>query len=185
MKAADLAPKDDELQIKVGNLLLVAGKYADARDRARAVLERNPKSVPAIILLGNAVVGLKDYESALELGRKAIELDPDRSGTYRNLAVVEMLRGNAESAEQAFKRAIELDPKSVSRTSCAGESLSFFGCLVEGRRDTQARYCRSSLKALARTTRWLLCMPSGAGRPRLSRSRICRSEIFARCERKV
>src|SRR5437660_1238906 len=80
LKASDLAPDRDDLQIKVGNLLLIAGRFADARSRARAVLQRNPKSVPAIILLGNAVVGLKDFASAAELGRKSFDLDPYRAG---------------------------------------------------------------------------------------------------------
>jgi tetratricopeptide (TPR) repeat protein len=114
LKAADLAPERDDIQVKAGNLLLVAGRFPEARNRARAVLQRNPKNVPAIILLGHAVVGLKDFNSAAIQGRKAVELDPTRPGAYTNLAALELLQGNAESAERAFKRAIELDPKSIN-----------------------------------------------------------------------
>jgi tetratricopeptide (TPR) repeat protein len=114
LRAADLELRNDEYQIKAGNMLLLSGRFQEAKNRARIVLERAPDSVPAIVLLGNALVGLKDFESAAELGRKVIELDPQRPGGYRNLGVVELIRGNGSSAEQAFKRAMELDPKSVS-----------------------------------------------------------------------
>jgi tetratricopeptide (TPR) repeat protein len=131
LKAADLAPERDDIQIKAGNLLLIAGRFPEARTRARAVLQRNPKSVPAIILLGHAVVGLKDFESAADLGRKAIELDPDRAGTYRNLAVIEMMRGNADSAQLAFKRAIEIDPHSVSAHLSLANLYRFSGAFAK------------------------------------------------------
>jgi tetratricopeptide (TPR) repeat protein len=114
IKAADLAPDDENVQIKAGNMLLLAGRFQDAKNRARAVLQKNPKSVPGMLLLGNSLAGLKDYENAADVGRKAIDLDPERSGTYRNLGVMELVRGNASSAEQEFKRALELDPKSIS-----------------------------------------------------------------------
>src|SRR6266851_3593243 len=114
LKAADLLPGREDVQITAGNLLLIAGRFQDAKTRARVVLEKNPQSVAAILLLGHALVGLKDYDSAAALGKKVVELDPERSGGYRDLGVIELLRGNADSAEAAFRRALEIDPKSVA-----------------------------------------------------------------------
>ena len=121
LRAADLDQNNDEYQVKAGNLLLVAGHFEDAKNRARIVLERSPKSVPAIVLLANALVGLKDFNSAADLGKKAVDLDPERAGGYHNLGVVELLRGNADSAEQAFKRVMELDPKSAKQVLSLGD----------------------------------------------------------------
>ncbi|MGH9410575.1 MAG: tetratricopeptide repeat protein, partial [Vicinamibacterales bacterium] len=113
IRAADLLPDRADVQIKAGNLLLLAGRFLDARTRAGAVLHKDPKNVAATVLLGNSLAGLKDLDSAIEVGQKAAELDPSREGAYRNLGVLELAKGNNALAEDAFKKAVNLDPKSV------------------------------------------------------------------------
>ncbi|HEY3886402.1 MAG TPA: tetratricopeptide repeat protein [Vicinamibacterales bacterium] len=114
VRAADLLPDRADVQIKAGNLLLLAGHFLDARTRARAVLLKDQKNAAAMILLGNSLAGLKDLDDAIEVGRKAAELDPSRGGTYRNLGVLELAKGNSGVAEDAFKKAVALDPNSIS-----------------------------------------------------------------------
>lgn len=114
VRAADLLPDRADVQIKAGNLLLLAGHFLDARTRARTVLLKDPKNTAAMILLGNALAGLKDLDDAVEVSKKAAELDPTREGTYRDLGVMELARGNNSEAEAAFKKAIALDPNSIS-----------------------------------------------------------------------
>ena len=114
LRAADGLPDSEDAQLKAGNLLLMAGKYQDAKTRARAALKKNPKNVAALVLLGNALAGLKDLESAVELSQQAALLEPKRSGIYRNMGVFQLARGEVDLAERAFKRALEVDPKSVS-----------------------------------------------------------------------
>src|SRR4029078_10506866 len=84
LRAADSLLDNEEAQLKAGNLLLMAGKYQDAKTRAHAVLKKTPKKVAALTLLGNALAGLKDLESAVELSQQAALLEPQRSGLYRN-----------------------------------------------------------------------------------------------------
>ena len=88
IRAADLSPDNEDAQIKTGNLMLVAGRFADARLRARVVLERNPKSLPGLMLLGNALAGLRDLENAVAVTERAIQVAPERSGTYTNLGAL-------------------------------------------------------------------------------------------------
>src|SRR5207244_6295565 len=114
LRAADSIPDNEDAQLKAGNLLLMAGKYQDAKTRARAALKKNPKNVAALVLLGNALAGLKDLESAVELSQQAALLEPQRSGLYRNMGIFQLARGEVDLAEKAFKRALEVDPKSVS-----------------------------------------------------------------------
>ena len=114
LRAADSLPDDENVQLKAGNLLLLAGKYQEAKTRARAALKTNPKNVAALVLLGNSLAGLKDLESAIELSQQAAQLEPQRSGLYRNMGVFQMARGEVDLAEKAFKKALEVDPKSVS-----------------------------------------------------------------------
>ena len=114
LRAADSLLEDEAVQLKAGNLLLMAGRYQDAKTRARAALKKNPKNVAALVLLGNALAGLKDLESAVELSQQAALLEPQRSGLYRNMGIFQLARGEVDLAEKAFKRALEVDPKSVS-----------------------------------------------------------------------
>ncbi|HKC57587.1 MAG TPA: tetratricopeptide repeat protein, partial [Vicinamibacterales bacterium] len=93
VRAADLMPEDIEAQLQAANLLLLSGRFADAQDRAKKVLDRNPHELRATIALGNALAGLKDLDGAVEQLEEAVRLDPTRAGTYTNLATLELGAG--------------------------------------------------------------------------------------------
>jgi putative PEP-CTERM system TPR-repeat lipoprotein len=113
VRAADLLPGNAGAQIKAGTLLLLAGRFEDAKARAEKVLARDARNVDAQILLGNATAGLKDLDTAIKEIEEAIALAPKESRTYANLGALQLARGDAAAAEAAFKKAIETDPKSV------------------------------------------------------------------------
>lgn len=113
VRAADLLPDDLELNVKAGNLLLLARRFEDAKTRARAVLGKEPDNVRGLILLGNALVGLQDLDDAVTVARRAVELDPERAGLQGNVAVLELARGRHADAEAAFKKAVQARPGSV------------------------------------------------------------------------
>ena len=113
VRAADLRPDDLDLQVKTGNLLLVARQSDDAKARAEKVLAKDPGYVDAQILLANALAGLKDLDGAVAQIEDALRIAPDRSGTYSNLGFLELSRGKRDAAEEAFKRAVKLQPNSV------------------------------------------------------------------------
>ena len=94
-------------------MLLLAGRFDDAKGRAEKVLERNADDVNAQILVANALAGLKDFDAAVSQIEEAIKIARDRSGTYSNLGALELSRGKRDAAEQAFKKAVELQPTSV------------------------------------------------------------------------
>ena len=111
--AADLMPGDAAAQLKAGQLLLLAGKFEDAKTRAETVLVLDSKNVEAQILKGNAAAGLKDLNGALDDINEAIKLDPRNARAYANLGAIEMQKGRGAEAEAAFKRAVEVDSTSV------------------------------------------------------------------------
>lgn len=113
VRAADILPENLDVQIKAGNLLLLARRFEDAKARARTVLKKDPQSIPGLILLGNALAGLRNLDDAVLVTEKAIQLQPTRSGSYSNLGVLELSRGNRADAEAAFKKAIAVDGRSV------------------------------------------------------------------------
>src|SRR2546430_2126818 len=70
LRAADLLPDREDVQLKAGNLQLVAGRFVDAKARARAILQRNPRSAGAMILLGNALAGMHDLDTAVAVSQR-------------------------------------------------------------------------------------------------------------------
>ena len=108
VRAADLLPERMELQIKAGNLLLLGGRFQDAKTRARSVLNRDPKDVRALVLLGNALAGLREIGDAVTVAEHATELAPERAGLYTNLGALQLAKGDHDLAETAFKRAVEV-----------------------------------------------------------------------------
>ena len=113
IRAADLLVDRVDVQVRAGSILLVTGRFDDAKVRAEKALALDPRSVDSQILLANALAGLKDLKAAVAELEEAIKLAPDRSASYTNLGVIEVTRGKREAAELAFKKAIELDGRSA------------------------------------------------------------------------
>lgn len=113
VRAADLLD-DVEVQIKAGSLLVLAGRYEDAKARADVALTKEPENTAALILRANAMAGLKDLDGAAKDMERAIAADPNRGLSYASLGAIELLRGNAAEAEAAYLRAVESSPRSAA-----------------------------------------------------------------------
>src|SRR3954466_7146082 len=113
VRAADLLPNNDEVQIRAANLLLAAGKFEAAKTRADHVLSKSPQNVDALVVRGNALAGLKDLDGALTELEKAAEADPKRGLIQSNIGAIQMAKGAPVEAEAAFKAATEAAPQST------------------------------------------------------------------------
>ena len=113
IRAADLLPDSDEAQLKAGNLLVNGGFFKEAKERARAVLQRSPNNVAGLVLLGNSLAGLRDLDEGIGVMARAIQVDPESAGVYANLAVFQLAHGEPELAEKAFTKAVTVAPTSV------------------------------------------------------------------------
>jgi tetratricopeptide (TPR) repeat protein len=114
VSAAEVLPDVPEAQLEAGSLLLLAGKFHEAKGLSEKVLAANPKDVRARVLLGNAAAGLRDLDSAIREFEEAIRLDPEQSGIYTGLASLKASSGDPAAAERIFKQAIDADPKSAN-----------------------------------------------------------------------
>jgi tetratricopeptide (TPR) repeat protein len=147
VRAADVLTNRVDVQLKAGALLLIGGRFDDAKVRAEKALALSADDVDAHILLGNALAGLKNIDGAITEVQEAIRLAPARASSYSNLGELEARRGNAEAAEKALKKGVELDERSAATVNT-------------GRRWQRAEAERSSLTALAldrkrgRIARW-------------------------------
>jgi tetratricopeptide (TPR) repeat protein len=120
VRAADLLAEDLNVQLKAGNLLLLAGRFDDAKARAEKILATRPDEVNAQLLMANALAGLKDVDAAVAQIEEALRIAPERSGTYSNLGALELGRGNRDAAEAAFRKAVALRPKAVEAQIALG-----------------------------------------------------------------
>ena len=113
IRAADLLASSDEAQLKAGNLLVNGGFFQEAKERARAVLRRDPDNVAALVLLGNSLAGLKDLDEGIGVLGRAVQLEPEGPSVYANLGVFQLAQGDPQLAEEAFTRAVAVAPTSV------------------------------------------------------------------------
>lgn len=100
----------------LGNLLLVTGKYDEARECFLKLLELRPGNAKALTSLGNIHFMQGETGRALGYLAKALEDDPDMTSTLANTAWIlataadDKLR-DASKAMQHAKRAVELSKR--------------------------------------------------------------------------
>jgi len=110
IRAADALPDNRDAQIKATQILLLAGRFDDAKARAEGLLKKNPKDIDAMLLRANAMAALRDPAGAIAEIEEALKISPDSSRAFVNLGAVRMQSGEAKQAEAAFRQAIALDP---------------------------------------------------------------------------
>jgi len=136
VRAADLLPRDVEVQLTAGSYLLAVRKFQEAMGRADVALKVEPNNIPALLLRGNALAGLSSFDEALKAVEQAIQLDPTRGTTLTHLGFVELARGERAAAEDAFKKAVQLSPNSVE----AFLALGNFYWAVGKAKETEAAF---------------------------------------------
>ncbi len=112
IRAADLLPQNDAVQLRSARYLLAAGRFEDAATRAQLVLNRNPRHVDALVIRGNSLLGMRDFDRAISEIEEAISLDPTRESSYTTLAVVRMSAGQRAEARKALEAAVSAAPTS-------------------------------------------------------------------------
>jgi tetratricopeptide (TPR) repeat protein len=121
IRAADLLPADDAVQVAAGHHLIAAGRFEDARTRAETVLRRNPGDFDAQMLLGHAAAGARNLDEAVDEIEEAIQIAPEDVRGRTTLGLLQLARGDTAVARRAFERAVELQPGSIdARLSLAG-----------------------------------------------------------------
>lgn len=136
--------QDQELREAVA--LLDAGKVEDARLKLARVLQRFPRSAPALDLSGVILMELRNYAPAEAAFRRALEAAPQRAGTMAKLGVTMALQGNLRDAEEELERAVALRPDEPL-------ALIYLGWLAQMKGDPAA--------AIARYERVVAGMPEG------------------------
>ena len=163
VRAADLLPDDAAVQAKAGWYLLRAGRFEEAKARAKQATSKDPKNLEAQLVLAGAMAGLEDLDGAIKQIKDAIELDPDQSRAYFNLGALQLQKGDRDSAEAAFKKAVELDPKSIGARLALGQFLWLTGRPADGEREFREAYNRDPKNVPLNKTLATFMLATGRG----------------------
>ncbi|HLF86663.1 MAG TPA: tetratricopeptide repeat protein [Nitrospiria bacterium] len=85
----------------------IMAKIHDYRER----LDKNPKDLEALIVLGNANYDMKRYDKAEELYIRALEIDPKNPLVGTDLASVFKYTGKIDNALSELKKVLSFNPR--------------------------------------------------------------------------
>ena len=117
---SELQPDDPEIQVKLAATFLSVGAYAEARDAAQQVLDKQPGNEQALLLLVDASRKPDDIEDARKLIQSLREKDQDRARYHLALGTLDLRQNDQPRAESEFKAALKLDPKSSEANAALG-----------------------------------------------------------------
>ena len=120
-EATELLPEDSEAQLKFGFTLLSLGQFAEARDSALQVLDKQPGDEQALVLLADTAGSpANTVEEIRTLVHDRRTQDHDRPGYHLALGSLDLRQKEEVRAEGEFKRTLELDPRSGAAHSALG-----------------------------------------------------------------
>ena len=115
-----------EVDITLGETLLLTGRPREAAEAFRRALAANPDRVDALLGLGRSAEELGDGAAAEDAFRRAIALQPSFA-VYNQLGFFRAERGRWNDAAAMFRRATELGPDSHRAFSNLG-GVSALAC---------------------------------------------------------
>jgi len=128
-----IAPRHAEVQRTRGVLLGRAGRFADARQRIEALLERHPDDPLLLGDFADAAFGGGDDTAAFAALRKACELQPNDASSWFNLGRSLMDRAWIEEALPALERAVVLAPDHVHARTLYADVMVLLGHFEQAR----------------------------------------------------
>lgn len=106
-------------RMNLASMLLEDGRYEEAADHYRAVVEREP-SAQAHSGLGFALNQLGRLKEAAAEHDAAVAIDASLAGVHRNRALTQARLGDYEEAIRSYRRAVAIEPRVSTYYSLAG-----------------------------------------------------------------
>lgn len=103
-------PTDIDLQLKATRLTAFVGQYAKAEQRARRILQNNPKNADARAILCLSLEYQSKLDAALTECQAAVAADPKNATARAYLAEVFTDKGDCVSALGSAQQAADLEP---------------------------------------------------------------------------
>lgn len=105
-------PLSSEEHTSLGRIYESQGKLDLAEQQYHEAVKKDPKSVPALLLLGDLSFQAKKYTQAETAYRKAIKLQPENGDIYNNLCQVYLEQNEGiDKTEDLIRKAIAATPE--------------------------------------------------------------------------
>ena len=86
-------------------------EFISAENNLKKILEKNPKNVKALFLLGSVYLELNQLNNSIKLLNEVIDLDPKISNAYSNLGIIYIKQRNFQKAKICILKSLEINPK--------------------------------------------------------------------------
>lgn len=96
-----------------GEVMLQAGRQAQAQSFLHQALAINPQLLPAWLSLGTSFALQNNFDGALDAYNHALQLQPKSSLVYLRLGQVHEKRSDWTQAEGSYEKALQFDPGNV------------------------------------------------------------------------
>lgn len=131
-QALRLMPAHPDAWVAMADTLMESGRLSDVAATCRAGLERRPRDVRLLVLLGNARQGLGETDAACDAYIQALAVDPDMAAANNNLARLYQATGRRGLAIAVLTRAAQARPHDT------GLSRNLSAVLLDAGRDAEA-----------------------------------------------
>ena len=101
-------------------------EFISAENNLIKILEKSPKNVKALFLLGSVYLELNQLDNSIKLLNEVIDLDPKISNAYSNLGIIYIKQRNFKS-EIYILKSLEINPKNLDAYNYLGLIYSELG----------------------------------------------------------
>lgn len=157
-RALELQPAALDILTSLTRFSLERGRDTVAIARLQHSVERDPKNVQLLDLLGGTYLEAKDLTHATETLTRAVTLDPGSWVAYRDLAQVRLAADDANGAVRNYETALRLAPTQARvATELAGlyekqgridSAIACYDALYKGKGDPGARQLAANNMAM-------------------------------------
>ena len=102
-------------------------EFISAENNLKKILEKNPKNVKALFLLGSVYLELNQLNNSIKLLNEVIDLDPKISNAYSNLGIIYIKQRNFQKAKICILKSLEINPKNLDAYNYLGLIYSELG----------------------------------------------------------
>ncbi|PYP91447.1 MAG: hypothetical protein DMG65_07640 [Candidatus Angelobacter sp. Gp1-AA117] len=154
--AAPANPMVDQLDL--ANSLLKSRQFPDAAAAFKAIIEKDPKSVPAHLGLMRSYLRARDFDNAVEAGKKAVQAVPSSALVHATFGDVNFRIGDMAGAEAEYKAALQTDAGSARGLYGMGKLYNMLS-LYKHAKDSFTRAHQSDPSDREITSAWLDSLP--------------------------
>jgi tetratricopeptide (TPR) repeat protein len=120
-------PPQDQIQAPID--FYGQGKFQQALEKTKQLLQQFPNSIALYNLLGAANAGLRQFDAAIDSYKQALKIKPDFADGYYNMGKALKDKGDLEAAIDSYKQALKIKPDYAEALINMGNALKKKGDL--------------------------------------------------------